>query len=230
MARKNYQPQDKDKPFPTRLRALMEERGITQEELGKAVGKSRPTISCYANGTAFPDVETVVELAQFFGTSADYLLGMPNSVRTLDAGTRSVCACLGISEETLERLRALGSFACFEDVVKADWFYSLVMAIDLLRFRLTEAAFSVEAVRDVFGLDPLLTGEDLSTLEKKTPVQCRTGIRNCVYDVAECCENLADEVSGYRKVQTVIEREIARSAERYARFLREGASDGGAKG
>ena len=222
MARKNYQPQDKDKPFPTRLRALMEEKGVTQEELGRAVGKSRPTISCYANGTAFPDVETVVALARYFDTSADYLLGMPRSVRTPDAETRALCAYLGVSEEALGSIRALSAFRCFDGVLTARWFYSLLTALDLLRFRLAEAAVNAESLRASFGLEDLLREEDLGAASDKTAFQCRTEIRNCVYDVTECASNLADEVSGFRRVQLALEEEIARTAEAYGRFVREG--------
>jgi len=197
MARKNYQPKDKDKPFPTRLSELMKEQGITQEELGKAIGKSRPTISCYTNGSAFPDAETIVALAKFFKTSTDYLLGVPQGVRPADE-TRSMCEYLGISNDALDHIRVLSAFRCFDDVLKAEWLFSLIQAVDMLRYHVTEAA-----------------------LPQMNMTQVKKSIRNSVYDVMEYSQNLADEVSGYRMAEKYVTQKINESQERYIQYLDE---------
>ncbi len=57
-----------------RLRALRNERGITQEELGRVVGVGKTTISQYENGVRTPDAEMLGKLASYFGVSIDYLL------------------------------------------------------------------------------------------------------------------------------------------------------------
>ena len=65
-------------PFPTALRKLMEERGETQENIAKAIEKTRQTVSQYVNGISEPGYDTLVKIADYFDVSSDYLLGRTN--------------------------------------------------------------------------------------------------------------------------------------------------------
>jgi len=58
-----------------RLKELREEKGLTQQELAKIMNLSQQTIGHYEVGRAKPDVDTLNRLANFFGTTVDYLLG-----------------------------------------------------------------------------------------------------------------------------------------------------------
>ena len=88
-------------PFPTALRALMEERGETQENIAKAVGKTRQTISQYVNGISEPGYDVLIKIADYFDVSIDYLLG-----RTEDP-SRLPCAAdeLGLSAEAVKTIK-----------------------------------------------------------------------------------------------------------------------------
>jgi transcriptional regulator with XRE-family HTH domain len=66
------------KVFSSRLASLRKERGMTQEELAKALNKKRSTYSGYETEGKEPDLETVCILAKYFGVSTDYLLGYSN--------------------------------------------------------------------------------------------------------------------------------------------------------
>lgn len=66
------------KVFSSRLASLRKERGMTQEELAKALNKKRSTYSGYETEGKEPDLETVCILANYFGVSTDYLLGYSN--------------------------------------------------------------------------------------------------------------------------------------------------------
>lgn len=57
-----------------RLRALREEKNITQEELGKILGTSHVTIGRYENGERIPKLDILIDLANYFEASLDYLL------------------------------------------------------------------------------------------------------------------------------------------------------------
>lgn len=57
-----------------RLRHLREERGLSQEEVAKAIGVGRVTYLKYENGENRP-VRKLKELSAFFNVSIDYLLG-----------------------------------------------------------------------------------------------------------------------------------------------------------
>ena len=58
-----------------RLRELREEFGYTQEELGKEFYCEKPVISRYETGSRNIPNELLVEFAEFFDTSVDYILG-----------------------------------------------------------------------------------------------------------------------------------------------------------
>lgn len=56
------------------MRHLREERGLSQEEVAKAIGVGRVTYLKYENGENRP-VRKLKELSAFFNVSIDYLLG-----------------------------------------------------------------------------------------------------------------------------------------------------------
>ena len=61
--------------FGELMAELRQDRGLTQKELGKALSVSTGTISNYENGVHYPDLEKLVQLADYFQVSTDYLLG-----------------------------------------------------------------------------------------------------------------------------------------------------------
>lgn len=69
--------------FNTRIKQLREDKGLTQEELAKALGIARPTLASWEIGRREPDFETTTKIADFFGVSVDYLLGRTDDPRSL---------------------------------------------------------------------------------------------------------------------------------------------------
>ena len=61
--------------FATRLKELRTERKVTQDTLGKVAKVSRYAIYTYEKGKAFPTVEGLLALADYFDVTTDYLLG-----------------------------------------------------------------------------------------------------------------------------------------------------------
>ena len=57
-----------------RLRALRQDLGLSQEEVAKKIGISRPAYVNYENGKSRP-VRKLQELASLFGVTTDYILG-----------------------------------------------------------------------------------------------------------------------------------------------------------
>ncbi len=64
--------------FPQRLQALREKRRLSRRTLAELCGLSKNMISLYERGEKAPSVEALVNLADFFGVSTDYLLGRKN--------------------------------------------------------------------------------------------------------------------------------------------------------
>lgn len=61
--------------FGELLSELRQDRGMTQKELAKILYVSDGTISNYENSVHYPDVEKLIDIANFFGVTTDYLLG-----------------------------------------------------------------------------------------------------------------------------------------------------------
>jgi transcriptional regulator with XRE-family HTH domain len=64
--------------FIRRLVELMEEKDMSQLELSKRVGTTNVTISRYIGGERKPRIDIIEKIAEVFGVSVDYLLGLSN--------------------------------------------------------------------------------------------------------------------------------------------------------
>lgn len=62
--------------FPERLRRLRERKGISQRVLSERCGLSKNMISVYESGEVEPTANVIREIAECFGVSSDYLLGI----------------------------------------------------------------------------------------------------------------------------------------------------------
>lgn len=61
--------------FKDRLRELRKLKGLSQAETARRLNINRITYSQYEMGRRHPDYDTLNKIADFFGTSVDYLLG-----------------------------------------------------------------------------------------------------------------------------------------------------------
>ena len=61
--------------FGRRLRELRKRRGLSQKELGAAIGVHYMQISKYETGVSFPTVGNVLEIAKTLSVSLDQLFG-----------------------------------------------------------------------------------------------------------------------------------------------------------
>lgn len=69
-----------------RLKDLRKKRGLTLEALSKAVGISKSALGAYETG-AFKDISpfSIVKLAEYYGVTTDYLVGVSNVENRADA-------------------------------------------------------------------------------------------------------------------------------------------------
>ncbi|MCL2375044.1 MAG: helix-turn-helix domain-containing protein [Firmicutes bacterium] len=61
--------------FPQRLKELRLEKELTQPAVAKIMHVTYNTICHWENGRSSPNLEELCQLADFFETTADYLLG-----------------------------------------------------------------------------------------------------------------------------------------------------------
>lgn len=65
--------------FGELLAELRQDRKMTQEDLAKILYVTSGTISNYENGVHLPDIDKLLNLADFFDVTTDYLLGRCSS-------------------------------------------------------------------------------------------------------------------------------------------------------
>ncbi len=88
-----------------RLVKLRKNNKLKQKELGEILGVTRQTISAYERGEKTPNIYQIIKLANHFGVTSDYLLGLSEQSK-LNA-LQDTCAYTGLSKETLDYLHQL---------------------------------------------------------------------------------------------------------------------------
>lgn len=69
--------------FGENLKHLRNSLNLTQKVFGSKVGLSKAVVSKYENGMGYPSFDTLVRIAQHYGVTIDYLLGVTRG-KTVD--------------------------------------------------------------------------------------------------------------------------------------------------
>lgn len=59
-----------------KLREIRENKGLTQEQVGKFINVTRSQVSKYESGTRMLNQQQIVDLVKALNTTADYFLGL----------------------------------------------------------------------------------------------------------------------------------------------------------
>ena len=97
---------NKNSLFPSRLRELRAEKGVSQEALSKVLGVSKSTIGLWENGDTLPDAKAVFDLADYYEVSTDYLV-RKTEIKSTEMSLKSVCNYTGLSEKAIRQLYLL---------------------------------------------------------------------------------------------------------------------------
>ena len=81
-----------------KIKFLREQIGFTQSDLAKRLGITRSSVNAWEMGISVPSTQYVVELANIFRVSTDYLLGMKTS---------AAVSVEGLTKEDVEMVYAL---------------------------------------------------------------------------------------------------------------------------
>lgn len=81
-----------------KLKELRSEFGISQKRLGEIIGVSQQSINKYENCNVEPDIRTLIQMARYFHTSVDYLIG---NTRVKQESPDSSSCCLNEEEYLL---------------------------------------------------------------------------------------------------------------------------------
>ena len=97
-----------------RIRYIRTKKGISQDKLGGRIFKSRVEINYYENSTRFPDIQTLVDIANALEVSMDYLCGL-NDIEKPTIKYQAVNEMIGLNEGSIYML---SKFANAEKIAK----------------------------------------------------------------------------------------------------------------
>ena len=81
-----------------RIKIIREQNGYTQAELAKQLGITRSSVNAWEQGISVPSTQYVVELAELFKVSADYLLGV---------GSTATISVSGLTDDDIQVVQQL---------------------------------------------------------------------------------------------------------------------------
>lgn len=81
-----------------RIKALREQKGLTQSDLARQLGITRSSVNAWEMGISVPSTQYIVELAHIFKVSTDYLLGV---------GYSATVSVAGLNEKDVQIIHAL---------------------------------------------------------------------------------------------------------------------------
>ena len=86
-----------------RIRDLREDRNLRQTDVAKETGIDQRTLSNYETGKTNPDSYAIIKLAEFYGVSCDYLLGVTDVKWSGDKGAAEEIRIIRAHLDRLEK-------------------------------------------------------------------------------------------------------------------------------
>ena len=104
-----YNEERENATFAVNLRKLFEDKKATHNELACFIKEktddsiTRQAVGQWCNGNSSPNLKTVPVIAEFFGVSSDYLLGM-SDVKSTDVDKKAVCEYTHLTDTAIDAL------------------------------------------------------------------------------------------------------------------------------
>lgn len=92
-----------------RLLELREEKNLTQEDIAKAINTSRTNIGRWEKGINEPSASLIIQLADFFRCSIDYLLEREDDYGNISININETFNCSSKKRELIELFDTLSS-------------------------------------------------------------------------------------------------------------------------
>lgn len=147
--------------FHENIRAIRKARGMTQEALAEVMGVTTACVSKWETGQSAPEVELLIELADFFEVSVDALLGHEVSADRKKAKLEEMEALAG--EQRFEEAKELAqkllrNYPNDYDVVSkaADLYYRSDVTVD----GNSDMVYSIKLTKRLFALLDDPTGKE----------------------------------------------------------------------
>jgi transcriptional regulator with XRE-family HTH domain len=96
--------------FGDRIKSLRKKQGLSQSEVGEAIGLSFSVLSTIELNKIDPSSETIVRLSEFFGVSADYLLTGKEEPTEISADEKEVIEIMRGNDDFKKAVKQAASF------------------------------------------------------------------------------------------------------------------------
>lgn len=126
------------KCFADRLQDLIAESGKDIKTLAAEIGISAGALSKYQNDKGEPGITALSKIAQYFGVTADYLVGRSNNRKPENTHIGKVT---GLSDEAIERLEIINidrSARIYSRFIASSLFHRLILFFDMHAVFLSE--------------------------------------------------------------------------------------------
>lgn len=87
-----------------RIQELRKKHRMQQSELAEKIGVTNKSISSYETGRCEPTIDSLCKLADFFGTTVDYLLGRDKTDTDINAEIKIVERTISLPKDEQELL------------------------------------------------------------------------------------------------------------------------------
>jgi len=106
--------------FAKRLKQLRFNKGVSLKKAAEALGVTAQSLSLYENGMRTINIDLLQKVAQYFGVSSDYLIGLSDAATT-DTDLKAVCDYVELSEKAVEKLRTVSQEGGNDCTKIQDW-------------------------------------------------------------------------------------------------------------
>lgn len=114
-----------DNTIALRISLLLMKSRKRQKDLAAHLGVTDNTISYFVSGKRTPNIEQIIKIAQYFGVSTDYILGVSDA-ETNDKDVQFICDYTGLSESSIKILNN------FKESIKFDFLNHLIRNLPFL--------------------------------------------------------------------------------------------------
>ena len=155
-----------DSVIASRLRYLLEERDMNQNQLAKATKLQRQTISNYTNGQSVPDGNNLIKISKALNVSVDYILGL-SDVESIDSSIKGAVQCTGLDDDAINHLINLekNQKEMASDIIRSSFFTMFIDSFSETFVYLREAEKQADIVLETYD-----DSTSLSELESKASI------------------------------------------------------------
>lgn len=137
------------------LKQLRTEKAVTQAELGETLGVSNRSVSRWENGTTMPDLDLLIELANYYDIEVGEILDGERRTKTMEKDTEELLTKVADYNNTEQGFFSRRMCAMFAIAIIG---IAIFAVIDLLGLERTQPYASIVSVTLGFVGGTLVTG------------------------------------------------------------------------